>query len=195
MAEDGLDVYAWYNSTADEYGEHLNMMLGYKPNIIIDDGGDLVHLLHTARKELVPHIMGGCEETTTGVIRLKALEREGILKFQMVAVNNAFCKYLFDNRYGTGQSVWDGINRTTSLIVAGKNVVAAGYGWCGKGIALRAKGMGASVIICEINPIKAAEAIMDGFKVMRMTDAAKVGDILIKSIFLPKTPRPARYPA
>ena len=179
LAVDGLDVYAWYNSTKEEYVEHLNLALGYKPNIIIDDGGDLIHLLHTTRKELLPHIMGGCEETTTGVLRLKAMEKEGALKFPMVAVNNAYCKYLFDNRYGTGQSVWDGINRTTNLIVAGKNVVVIGYGWCGKGIAMRAKGMGANVIACEIDPIKAAEAIMDGFKVMEMSEAAKLGDIFI----------------
>ncbi|HOM01693.1 MAG TPA: adenosylhomocysteinase [Acetivibrio sp.] len=179
LVEDGLDVYAWYNATEEEFKEHLNLALGYKPNIIIDDGGDLVHLLHTERTELLPHVMGGCEETTTGVIRLKAMEKEGVLKFPMVAVNNAYCKYLFDNRYGTGQSVWDGINRTTNLIVAGKNVVVVGYGWCGKGIAMRAKGLGASVIVCEVDPIKAAEAVMDGFKVMPMDDAAKIGDLFI----------------
>lgn len=179
LAADGLDVYAWHNATSEEYMEHLNMALGYKPNIIIDDGGDLVHMLHTKRRELLPHIMGGCEETTTGVIRLKAMEREGSLMFPMIAVNNAYCKYLFDNRYGTGQSVWDGINRTTNLIVAGKNVVVIGYGWCGKGVAMRAKGLGASVIVCEVDPVKAAEAVMDGFKVMKMNDAAKVGDIFI----------------
>jgi adenosylhomocysteinase len=179
LVSDGLDVYAIYNASAKEYNEHLNMALGYKPNIIIDDGGDLVHLLHTQRKELLPHVIGGCEETTTGVLRLKAMDREGSLKFPMVAVNNAYCKYLFDNRYGTGQSVWDGINRTTNLIVAGKNVVVAGYGWCGKGVSMRAKGMGASVIICEVDPIKSAEAIMDGFKVMPMNEAARLGDIFV----------------
>lgn len=179
LVSDGLDVYAWYGATEEEYNKHLNNALGYKPNIIIDDGGDLVHLLHTSRSELQPHIMGGCEETTTGIIRLKAMEKEGVLKFPMVAVNNAYCKYLFDNRYGTGQSVWDGINRTTNLIVAGKDVVVVGYGWCGKGIAMRAKGMGANVIVCEIDPIKAAEAIMDGFKVLPMNEAASRGDIFI----------------
>lgn len=179
LVEDGLDVYAWYNATEEEFDEHLNLALGYKPNIIIDDGGDLVHLLHTKRSELLPHVMGGCEETTTGVIRLKAMEKEGVLKFPMVAVNNAYCKYLFDNRYGTGQSVWDGINRTTNLIVAGKNVVVVGYGWCGKGIAMRANGFGASVIVCEVDPIKAAEAIMDGHKVMPMEDAARIGDLFV----------------
>lgn len=179
LVSDGLDVYAWYGSTKEEYEKHINQVLGYKPNIIIDDGGDLVNLLHTSRTELLPHIMGGCEETTTGIIRLKAMEKEGVLKFPMVAVNNAYCKYLFDNRYGTGQSVWDGINRTTNLIVAGKDIVVVGYGWCGKGIAMRAKGMGANVIVCEIDAIKAAEAIMDGFKVMPMSEAAKYGDVFI----------------
>jgi len=179
LAADGLNVYAWYNSTPEEYNEHLNMALGYKPNIIIDDGGDLVHLLHTSRTELLPHVMGGCEETTTGVIRLKAMDKQGVLKFPMMNVNNAYCKHLFDNRYGTGQSVWDGINRTTNLIVAGKNVVVAGYGWCGKGVAMRAKGLGASVIITEIDPIKSIEAVMDGFKVMKMDEAAKIGDFFI----------------
>ena len=179
LAKDGLKVYAWYNATEEEYKEHLELALGYKPNIIIDDGGDLVNLLHTKRQDLLPHVMGGSEETTTGILRLKAMEREGVLKFPMVAVNNAYCKYLFDNRYGTGQSVWDGINRTTNLIVAGKNVVVVGYGWCGKGIAMRAKGLGASVIVCEIDPIKATEAVMDGFKVMTMDKASSIGDIFI----------------
>lgn len=179
LVEDGLRVFAWHNATKEEFNSHLTMSLDHKPSIIIDDGGDLVHLLHTSRKELLPDIIGGCEETTTGIIRLRAMEKEGILEFPMLAVNNAYCKYLFDNRYGTGQSVWDGINRTTNLLVAGKNVVVVGYGWCGKGIAMRAKGFGAGVIICEIDPIKAAEAIMDGFKVMRMADAAKTGEIFI----------------
>ena len=177
LAQDGLNVYAWYGATDEEYKEHLNLALGYKPNIIIDDGGDLINLC--ILRGTLPHVMGGCEETTTGVIRLKAMEREGVLKFPMVAVNNAYCKYLFDNRYGTGQSVWDGINRTTNLIVAGKSVVVIGYGWCGKGIAMRAKGFGASVIVCEIDPIKAAEAVMDGYKVMPMEEAAELGDIFI----------------
>src|SRR5690606_3950344 len=153
----GINVYAWHGATAEEYQEHLNRTLDCNPDIIIDDGGDLVHLLHTTRKELQQNIIGGCEETTTGVIRLRAMEREGILGFPMISVNDAYCKYLFDNRYGTGQSVWDGIMRTTNLIVAGKNVVVAGYGWCGKGIAMKAKGLGANVIVTEIDPIKAIE--------------------------------------
>ena len=179
LAEDGLKVYAWYNSTSEEYNNHLNSALDIGPNIILDDGGDLVNLLHTTRQELIKNIIGGSEETTTGVLRLKAREREGKLKFPMISANGAYCKYLFDNRYGTGQSVWDGIMRTTNLIVAGKNVVVIGYGWCGKGVAMRAKGLGAKVIICEINPIKAIEAHMDGFKVMPSLEAAKIGDIFI----------------
>ena len=179
LAHDGLEVFAWYNSTPEEYNRHLNMALDIKPNIVIDDGGDLVHLLHGERSELLPEVWGGCEETTTGVLRLRAREREGLLQFPMISVNDAYCKYLFDNRYGTGQSVWDGINRTTNLIVSGKNVVVAGYGWCGKGVAMRAKGLGAKVIVTEINPIAALEAVMDGFEVMPMADAATVGDFFV----------------
>ena len=176
---DSLSVYAWYNSTDQEYQQHLNYALDINPDIIIDDGGDLVHLVHTTRQDLIPNVKGGCEETTTGVLRLKAMEREAILKFPMVSVNDAFCKYLFDNRYGTGQSVWDGIMRTTNLIVSGKNVVVVGYGWCGKGVAMRAKGLGANVIVCEIDSIKAIEAVMDGFRVMKMEEAAKLGDFFV----------------
>lgn len=179
LAEDGLKVYAWYNSTSEEYNNHLNSALDIEPNIILDDGGDLVNLLHTTRQGLIKNIIGGSEETTTGVLRLKAREKEGKLKFPMISANGAYCKYLFDNRYGTGQSVWDGIMRTTNLIIAGKNVVVIGYGWCGKGVAMRAKGLGAKVIICEVNPIKAIEAHMDGFKVMPSLEAAKIGDIFI----------------
>ncbi|ACV62072.1 adenosylhomocysteinase [Desulfofarcimen acetoxidans DSM 771] len=179
LAEAGINVFSWYNSTPEEYKEHLLQVLDTKPQIIIDDGGDLVNLLHTERKNLVVNVLGGCEETTTGVIRLRALEREGGLLFPMVAVNDAYCKYLFDNRYGTGESVWSGIMRTTNLIVAGKTVVVIGYGWCGKGVAMRAKGMGAKVIVCEIDPIKAIEAFMDGFQVMSAKEASVSGDIFI----------------
>lgn len=179
LVEDGLNVYAWYNATPEEYNQHLNAALDIRPDIVIDDGGDLVHLLHGERKELLTNIIGGSEETTTGVLRLKARDREGLLKFPMISVNDAYCKYLFDNRYGTGQSVWDGIMRTTNLIVAGKNVVVIGYGWCGKGVAMKAKGLGANVIVCEIDPIKAIEAYMDGFRVMSMDDAAPVGDFFV----------------
>ena len=149
------------------------------PDVIIDDGGDLVHMMHTEYTDLIPKVLGGCEETTTGILRLEAMDRAGKLRFPMVRVNNADCKHLFDNRYGTGQSVWDGINRTTNLIVAGKNVVVAGYGWCGKGVAMRAKGLGAKVIVTEIDPIKAIEAVMDGFEVMPMNEAAKIGDFFV----------------
>ncbi len=179
LAADGIDVFAWYNSTPEEYEKHIEMTLAHGPNIIIDDGGDLVSALHTKLNHLLPQVWGGCEETTTGIIRLKAMEREGSLKIPMMAVNDAMCKHLFDNRYGTGQSVWDGINRTTNLIIAGKTVVVAGYGWCGKGVAMRAKGLGANVIVTEIDHIKAIEAVMDGFSVMTMDEAAPLGDIFI----------------
>jgi adenosylhomocysteinase len=179
LVEDGLNVYAWYNATPEEYNQHLNAALDIRPDIVIDDGGDLVHLLHGERQELLSNIIGGSEETTTGVLRLKARDREGLLKFPMISVNDAYCKYLFDNRYGTGQSVWDGIMRTTNLIVAGKNTVVVGYGWCGKGVAMKAKGLGANVIVCEIDPIKAIEAYMDGFRVMSMDDAATIGDFFV----------------
>lgn len=179
LVEDGLQVYSWHGATSEEYNEHLNSVLDIEPNIIIDDGGDLVHMLHTSRQNLISNVIGGCEETTTGVMRLKAMEREGVLKFPMISVNDAYCKYLFDNRYGTGQSVWDGIMRTTNLIVAGKNVVVLGYGWCGKGVAMRAKGLSANVIVCEVEPIKAIEAHMDGFRVMTAIEASKIGDIFI----------------
>ena len=179
LAHDGLNVYAWHASTPEEYHRHISEVIKAGPNVIIDDGGDLVNMIHNEYPELIPNVIGGCEETTTGIIRLIAMNKAGELKFPMALVNNARCKYLFDNRYGTGQSVWDGINRTTNLIVAGKNVIVAGYGWCGKGVAMRAKGLGASVIVTEIDPIKAMEAVMDGFKVMKMEEAAKIGDIFV----------------
>ena len=179
LAHNGLNVFAWYNATSEEYMAHLREVIKVSPDVIIDDGGDLVNLIHNEYPELLPKVMGGCEETTTGIIRLVSMHRDGQLKFPMIAVNNAKCKYLFDNRYGTGQSVWDGINRTTNLIVAGKTVVVAGYGWCGKGVAMRAKGLNAQVVITEIDPIKAMEARMDGFDVMEMTEAAKIGDFFV----------------
>jgi len=177
LVHGGLNVYAWHGCTDEEYELHTSRVIEEgRPNIIIDDGGDLVNLIHTKYRELLPNVIGGCEETTTGIIRLQAMAREGILEFPMVLVNDADCKHLFDNRYGTGQSVWDGINRTTNLIVAGKKAVVAGHGWCGKGVAMRAKGLGASVIVTEVDPIRAMEAVMDGFDVMPMEEAAKVGD-------------------
>lgn len=179
LVKSGLEVHAWYGSTPEEYNRHIRAVLEIGPNIIIDDGGDLVHMMHTEFRDLIPNVIGGCEETTTGILRLLAMDREGALKFPMVLVNNADCKHFFDNRYGTGQSVWDGINRTTNLIVAGKIVVVAGYGWCGKGVAMRAKGLGARVIVTEVDPVKAIEAVMDGFDVMPMVEAAKQGDFFV----------------
>jgi len=179
LVSKGLEVHAWHGATEEEYFSHIRAVLGCGPNVIIDDGGDLVHMMHTELQDLIPGVIGGCEETTTGIIRLEAMDREGKLKFPMVRVNNAMMKHFFDNRYGTGQSVWDGINRTTNLIVAGKTVVVAGYGWCGKGVAMRAKGIGARVIVTEIDPVKAIEAVMDGFDVMPMAQAAKVGDFFV----------------
>ncbi|WP_219836344.1 adenosylhomocysteinase [Paenibacillus sp. R14(2021)] len=179
LVEDGITVFAKYNPEPKEYKELLIKALETKPDLIIDDGGDLVSILHAERPELMENIRGGAEETTTGILRLKAMEKDGSLSFPMVAVNDAYCKYLFDNRYGTGQSVWDGINRTTNLVVAGKTVVVVGYGWCGKGVALRAKGLGAQVIVTEIDAIRAVEAYMDGFTVLPMKEAAKLGDFFV----------------
>ncbi len=179
LVHDGLNVFAWYGATAEEYQEHCREVIKVGPDIIVDDGGDLVNLIHSEYPELLDSVIGGCEETTTGILRLMRMDREGKLRFPMMLVNNADCKHLFDNRYGTGQSVWDGINRTTNLIVAGKTVVVAGYGWCGKGVAMRAKGLGAEVIVTEVDPVKAIEAVMDGFKVMKMRQAAALGDIFV----------------
>ncbi len=179
LVHDGLNVFAWHDCTAEEYEHHISKVIDAGPNIIIDDGGDLVHYIHSKRTDLIPNVIGGCEETTTGIIRLKSMDKAGELKFPMMLVNDADCKHLFDNRYGTGQSVWDGINRTTNLIVAGKNVVVAGYGWCGKGVAMRAKGLGAKVIVTEVDPIKAMEAVMDGFSIMPMNKAAEIGDFFV----------------
>lgn len=179
LVEDGLNVFAWHGCTEEEYFTFIDKALDIKPDIIIDDGGDLVHLLHTKRRELLENIIGGSEETTTGVHRLRGLAKEGKLEFPMIAANDAYMKFLFDNRYGTGQSTWDGIMRTTNLVIAGKNVVISGYGWCGKGGAMRARGLGANVIITEVDPIKAIEAVFDGFRVMPMDEAAKIGDIFL----------------
>ena len=181
VAAGGIEIFAWHGSTPEEYERHLCRVLEPGPNIIIDDGGDLVHLMHTKFTHHIPQVIGGCEETTTGIRRLCSMAAAGSLKFPMVLVNDAMCKHLFDNRYGTGQSVWDGINRTTNLIVAGKNVVVAGYGWCGKGIAMRAKGLGAKVVITETDPVRALEGAMDGFDVMPMNEAAGIGDIFVSS--------------
>jgi adenosylhomocysteinase len=161
------------------YYAHINAVLDHKPQITMDDGADLVTMLLTKRTDLVPNVIGGTEETTTGVIRLRAMAKDGTLKYPVIAVNDAMTKHMFDNRYGTGQSTIDGVLRATNLLIAGLKVVVAGYGWCGRGVAMRAKGLGADVIVTEINPVRALEATMDGFRVMPMSDAAKIGDIFI----------------
>ena len=177
LVSGGMNVFAEYGCSMEQYEQCLEEVLKVGPNIIIDDGGDLVHLMHTKYTDLIPNVIGGCEETTTGINRLRIMSRNGELKFPMVMVNDADCKHMFDNRYGTGQSVWDGICRTTNLIVAGIYVVISGYGWCGKGVTLRAKGLGAKVIVTETDPVRALEAVMDGYEVMPMAEAAKIGDI------------------
>ena len=179
LAEKGINVYAWRDQTTEEYFWCIDRVLDYKPQVTLDDGADLVGTLHKERTELLKNVTGGTEETTTGVIRLRAMENDGALKYPIIAVNDAYTKYLFDNRYGTGQSTIDGILRSTSLLLAGKNFVVAGYGWCGRGLAMRTKGMGAQVIVTEIDPTKALEAIMDGFRVMPMNEAAKIGDFFV----------------
>jgi len=179
LASEGVNVYAWRGLSTQEYYECINKVLDHKPDITIDDGCDLITVVHKERPELLKKLRGGCEETTTGIIRLKAMEKDKALKYPIMAVNDAMTKHLFDNRYGTGQSTIDGILRATSVLLAGKNFVVAGYGWCGRGLAKRASGMGSKVIITETDPVKALEAAMDGFNVMRMDDAAKIGDIFI----------------
>lgn len=175
----GIKVYAKRGESSSKYLDFLNRALDILPDIIIDDGGDLISLVLSNRKDLIKKIIGACEETTTGVIREKSFEKKGILKFPVIAVNNGKCKYLFDNRYGTGQSAWDGIIRTTNVSIAGKNVVVSGYGWVGKGIAQRGKGLGAHIIVTEVNPVNALEAHMDGFTVLPMKEAARIGDVFI----------------
>ncbi len=174
-----IPVFAIKGEDNETYYKHLNSVLDSKPNVTMDDGGDLVSVLHSKRQELLKNIIAGTEETTTGVIRFKSMERERVLKYPIIAVNDANTKHMFDNRYGTGQSSIDGILRATNVLLAGKNFVVAGYGWCGKGVAMRAKGMGANVIVTEVNPLRAIEAQMDGNRVMTMDEAAKIGDIFI----------------
>jgi len=175
----GIPVYAIKGENNDQYYSHISATADHKPQITMDDGADLVHHLHTKRKDLLEGVVGGTEETTTGVIRLRAMAKEGVLRYPIVAVNDALTKHLFDNRYGTGQSTLDGIIRATNMLLAGMTVVVAGYGWCGRGVASRARGMGASVIVTEIDPTKALEAVMDGFRVMTMNEAAAVGDLFV----------------
>ena len=179
LTEYGVHVYAVHGDDEKNYTARLRKALSCKPDLMIDDGGDFIALLHGEDKELGVNLIGGCEETTTGIHRLRQRERAGTLLYPMIDVNDADCKHLFDNRYGTGQSTLDAVMHTTNLIVAGKTAVVAGYGWCGKGIAMRLKGMGARVIVTEIDPVKALEAAMDGFSVMKMDDAAPLGDLFI----------------
>lgn len=179
LASTGMHVYTIHGDNEEEYVNHLKMALSFGPDIVIDDGGDFAMLLHSEMSDLVPNLLGGCEETTTGVHRLEILEKEGKLLYPVVAVNDARCKHLFDNRFGTGQSVWTAIMATTNLVVAGKTVVVAGYGMCGRGVALRAKGLGARVVVTEIDPVKACEALMEGYEVMTMDEAASIGDFFV----------------
>ena len=179
LADLGVETFGVHGVSAEEYERLLIETIKFKPHLIVDDGGDLVHLLGGKCSDLAENLFGGCEETTTGILRLKAREREGILPCAMMAVNDAKAKHYYDNKYGTGQSVWDAIMHTTNLVVAGKTVVVAGYGWCGKGVAMRASGMGADVIVCEVDPFKALDATMNGFRVMKMADAARLGDLFV----------------
>jgi len=179
LAESGIHVYAWRGETTEEYYWCVNRVVDHNPMITLDDGADLVSTIHSSRTDALDDIIGGTEETTTGVIRLRAMAREGKLKYPIIAVNDAYTKYLFDNRYGTGQSTIDGILRATNVLLAGKNFVVCGYGWCGRGIAMRARGMGANVIVTEVNPLRALEAVMDGFQVMPLIEAVEKGDIFI----------------
>jgi adenosylhomocysteinase len=179
LADDGVHVFAWRGQNTEEYYKCLNNALDYKPTITLDDGADLVGTLHSKRQAELKNVKGGTEETTTGVIRLRAMEKDGSLKYPIVAVNDAYTKYLFDNRYGTGQSTMDGILRATNTLIAGKNFVVGGYGWCSRGIAMRAQGFGANVIVTEVQPTRALEAVMNGLRVMPMSEAAPIGDIFV----------------
>ena len=179
LASMGVETFGVHGASAQEYERHLIETLKVRPHLIVDDGGALVHLLGGTCAQLGENLIGGCEETTTGILRLRAREREGILPCPMMAVNDARAKHYYDNKYGTGQSVWDAIMHTTNLVVAGKTVVVAGYGWCGKGVAMRAKGMGADVVVCEVDPFKALDATMNGFRVMPMDEAARCGDVFV----------------
>jgi adenosylhomocysteinase len=179
LADSGVHVFAWRGQNTEDYYKCIDKVLDFKPTITMDDGADVVGMLHSKRPNQIKDIKGGTEETSTGVVRLKAMEQDGSLKYPIVAVNDAYTKYLFDNRYGTGQSTIDGIMRATSVLLAGKNFVVGGYGWCSRGIAMRAKGLGANVIVTEIQPTRALEAVMDGYRVMPMVEAAPIGDIFV----------------
>lgn len=179
VVNDEIPVYAVKGEDNETYYRHIRAALEHRPQVTIDDGADLVSTLHKERTDLIDDVIGGTEETTTGVVRLRAMARDGVLRYPIIAVNDALTKHFFDNRYGTGQSTIDGILRATNILLAGKNLVVAGYGWCGRGIAMRARGMGASVVVTEVDPLKALEAVMDGFRVMPMLEAARIGDILV----------------
>ncbi len=176
-----IPVFAIKGEDNETYHKHLHAILDTKPHIVMDDGADLVSTIHKERRELIPDMLGGTEETTTGIVRLRAMANDGALQFPMMAVNDALTKYLFDNRYGTGQSTMDGIIRATNFLIAGRNVVVAGYGWCSRGIAMRARGLGANVIVTEVDPLKALEAVMEGYRVMPMMEAAPIGDIFVSA--------------
>jgi adenosylhomocysteinase len=175
----GLNMYGWRGETNEEYYENINKVLDHEPDIIIDDGADMIFLVHRERRELMDKIIGACEETTTGIHRLKAMHKDKALEFPIMAVNDSYMKYLFDNRYGTGQSTFDSIMGSTNVLIAGKTIVVCGYGWCGRGVAMRAAGLGANVIVTEIDPIRALEARMDGYRVMKIREAVKEADMLI----------------
>jgi adenosylhomocysteinase len=177
--EDSINVYTWRGQTREEYFKNLNTVLDFNPDITIDDGCDLISLVHTERRNLLDGIIGGCEETTTGITRLKVMEKEGVLEYPVMDVNDSYTKHMFDNRYGTGQSVMDGILSATNLVLAGKTFVVIGYGWCGRGVAMRAKGMGSNIIVTEVDEVSALEAVMDGFRVMPIAEASKLGDIFV----------------
>ena len=179
LADSGVHVFAWRGQNTEDYYKCIDKVLDFKPTITMDDGADVVGMLHSKRQNQIKDIKGGTEETSTGVVRLKAMEQDGSLKYPIVAVNDAYTKYLFDNRYGTGQSTIDGIMRATSVLLAGKNFVVGGYGWCSRGIAMRAQGLGANVIVTEVQPTRALEAVMDGYRVMPMAEAAPIGDIFV----------------
>jgi adenosylhomocysteinase len=179
LADSGVHVFAWRGQNTEDYYKCMDKVLDFKPTITMDDGADVVGMLHSKRQNQIKEIIGGTEETSTGVVRLRAMEADGTLKYPIIAVNDAYTKYLFDNRYGTGQSTIDGILRATSVLLAGKNFVVGGYGWCSRGIAMRAKGLGANVIVTEVQPTRALEAVMDGFRVLPMAEAAPIGDIFV----------------
>ena len=179
LADEGIHVFAWRGQNTEEYYQCIDKVLDYKPTITLDDGADLVGTLHSKRKEQLKTVKGGTEETTTGVVRLRAMEKDNSLKYAIIAVNDAYTKYLFDNRYGTGQSTIDGVIRATNILLAGKTFVVGGYGWCSRGIALRAQGLGANVIVTEVKPLRALEAAMNGLRVMPITEAAALGDLFV----------------